>query len=176
MKMMQALSREDQTVNTVDVLNEGIEQLREEHVVLKQKLMEFYNLAKEIGTNEEVTNWSASIEALSTKTKAFMTELDVHSIWEDQVLFPMVQEYTGKDMGPISVMEYEHELAKQNVRRFMDAASKLQAPVSAEEAKEAASFLLQAYVILTDHFKKEEEVLFPIAEQMLADIEQFFIS
>lgn len=172
--MMQALSHEDQTVNTLDVLSRGIEQLKEEHIGLKYKLMEFYGMAKVIGADEDVSNWSGSLDNLRRKITEFMGELDVHSEWEDQVLFPMVQEYTGKDMGPIAVMEYEHELAKQSVRRFLDAAGQLQVPVNCEAAKEAASHLLQAYVILNDHFTKEEEILFPLAEQMLTDIEQFF--
>lgn len=172
--MMETLSRVDQTVDTLEVLNSGIEQLREEHVVLKQRLLELYNVAKTIGQNPAVADWSPIIGELRGQTASFMVEMDVHSMWEDQVLFPMVQEYTGKDMGPVAVIEHEHELAKQNVRRFLETTERLTAPVGEEQAKEAASYLLQAYVILTDHFKKEEEVLFPMAEQMLADIEQFF--
>lgn len=171
---MRALPCDDQPVDTVNALSDGIEKLREEHVYLKEKLMECYGMAKVIGMDEGVTNWSASLDNLKKKIAAFMEQMDSHSLWEDEVLFPMVAEYTGKDMGPVAVMEYEHELAKQNVNRFFEAAEKLQVPVSCEEAREAASFLLQAYVILSDHFRKEEEVLFPIAEQMLTDFEQFF--
>jgi regulator of cell morphogenesis and NO signaling len=174
MKMLQALSHEEQMVSTVDVLSAGIERLREEHRVLKHELMEFYGMAKVIGQDDQVTNWSVSLSNLRRKILAFMDAMDAHSEWEDLVLFPMVQEYTGKDMGPIAVMEHEQELAKQNVRRFLEAAEQLSVPVTCQDAKEAASFLLQAYIILTDHFTKEEEVLFPLAEQMLTDIEQFF--
>ncbi|MDF2924118.1 MAG: hypothetical protein K0R57_3032 [Paenibacillaceae bacterium] len=172
--MLQTLSYENETVDPVDVLSEGIDKLREEHDLLKHELMEFYGMAKVIGQDTHVTNWSGSIDNLRQKIIAFMNELDVHSEWEDDVLFPMVQDYTGKDMGHIAIMECEHELAKRNVRNFLEATERLAVPVSSQDAKEAASYLLQAYVILTDHFKKEEEVLFPIAEQMLTDFEQFF--
>jgi regulator of cell morphogenesis and NO signaling len=174
MDMIQTLSREDQTVDTLDVLASGIDQLREEHVGLKQQLIELYQTAKSVGQDMSVKDWSGTIRNLRSKIEAFMVEMDVHSKWEDEVLFPMVQDYTGKDMGPVAVMEHEHELAKMNVNRFLESSGRFGSMVSSEEAREAASYLLQAYVILTDHFKKEEEVLFPIAEQMLTDIEQFF--
>lgn len=172
--MLQTLSREDQTVDTVNVLSAGIDQLREEHRALKSGLLEFYELAKAVGEDRQVSEWSGSIQILRRKITAFMEELDVHSDWEDHVLFPMVQDYTGRDMGAVAVIEHEHELAKQNVRKFLQAADRLSTPVNGAEAKEAASYLLQAHVILSDHFRKEEEVLFPIAEQMLTDFEQFF--
>lgn len=172
--MMQTLSHEDQTVDTLDVLTSGIEQLREEHLELKKKMAGFYDVAKTAGRDETVADWSGTLRELRLNIEAFMADMDSHSLWEDQVLFPMVQEYTGKDMGPVAVMEHEHELAKMNVQRFLDQTESLPETVGAEEAKEAASYLLQVYVILNDHFKKEEEVLFPLAEQMLTDIEQFF--
>lgn len=172
--MMQTLSHEDQTVNTLDVLASGIEQLREEHAVLKEKMAGFYGIAKTVGRDPAVTDWGGTLRSLRVQIEAFMGEMELHSAWEDHILFPMVQEYTGKDMGPVAVMEHEHELAKQNVQRFLDIIGGLPASVGSEEAKEAASYLLQVYVILMDHFKKEEEVLFPLAEQMLTDIEQFF--
>ncbi|WP_438449276.1 hemerythrin domain-containing protein [Gorillibacterium sp. sgz5001074] len=172
--MMQTLSREDQTVDTLDVLTSGIDQLKEEHAELKKKMADFYGAAKIMGRDPSVTDWSNAIKSLHTDIVSFMEEMEQHSVWEDQVLFPMVQEYTGKDMGPVAVMEHEHELAKMNVQRFLEKSESLSAAVSPEQAQEAASYLLQAYVILTDHFKKEEEVLFPLAEQMLTDIEQFF--
>lgn len=171
---MYALPTDDQPVDTVHALSGGIEKLREEHIFLKEKLMEFYGMAKAIGLDEDVINWSNSLENLRKKIIAFVAEMDDHSIWEDTVLFPMVAEYTGKDMGPVSVMEYEHELSKQHIERFLAAVGQLQVPINCETAKETASYLLQAYVILSDHFQKEEDILFPIAEQMLADMEQFF--
>lgn len=172
--MLEALSHDNQAVDMIDVLSSGIDRLREEHWLLKHELMEFYGMAKVIGQDDHVTNWSGSLENLQRKITGFMEELDVHSDWEDHVLFPMVQDYTGKDMSPMAALEHQHELAKQEVQRFLEAAERLAAPVSCQEAKEAASFLLQAYAILTDHFREEEEVLFPIAEQMLTDMEQFF--
>lgn len=171
--MLQSLSREDRTVDTLEVLNSGIEQLREEHISLKHQMSDFCTTAKALGQDPAVIDWRDEVRGLREAVKLFMGEMEQHSVWEDEVLFPKVQEYTGRDMGPVAVMEHEHELAKMNVERFLEKTG-ADAPLSGEQAKEAASYLLQAYVILTDHFAKEEEVLFPLAEQMLTDIEQFF--
>jgi len=75
--------------------------------------------------------------------------------------------YIGRQMGPIAVMEYEHELAKQNLKKFLEAVEQLEGTADAGRAKEIASYALQAHAVLTDHFMKEENVLFPMAENML---------
>lgn len=171
---MLALSQVDQTVDTIEVLDSGVEQLREEHVVLQSKLTEFIRIAKSIKPDGDAAHSVGLYETLRQDILVYMEALNGHSEWEDKVLFPMIAEYTGKDMGPIAVMEKEHELAKQHVTRFLEAMENPQALTDGERNREAVSFLLQAHTILTDHFKKEEEWLFPLAEQMLADFELFF--
>lgn len=172
--MLQTLSHENDTVDPVDVVSCGIDKLREEHNVLKDELADLCNLAKTVGQDESISNWSNSIEQLRSRIIRFMNQLDVHSLWEDQVLYPMVAGYTGRDMGPLAMLEYEHDLAKEHVRKFIEVTDLAGTLVNSQDAKEAASYLLQAYIVLNDHFRKEEEQLFPIAEQMLTDYEQFF--
>lgn len=172
--MIQTLSREEQTVDMVEVLGSGLDRLKEEHLTLKHDLMELYGMARAVGLDDDVINWSGSMDNLRRKLTVFMNELDVHSEWEDHVLFPMVQEYSGEDMVYVSSLEADHERAKEQVHRFIEASSRLSAPVCCQQAREAAALLLDAYETLNSHFQKEEEVLFPIAEQMLTDMEQFF--
>lgn len=172
--MLQTLSREEQVVSTVDVLGDGMDQLREEHELLKREMMELYGMAKVVGQDEDVLNWSVSLNHLRGKTIRFMEKMDAHSLWEDQVLFPMVRDYSGQELEQLNVLEEEHKLAHSHIMRFLELLEGAAAPVSSVKAKEAAACLLEAYAVLSGHFHKEEENLFPLAEQMLMDLEQFF--
>jgi regulator of cell morphogenesis and NO signaling len=67
-------------------------------------------------------------------------------------------------------MEYEHDQAKSNIGSFL---AKVESDLdSNEEKKKAAELIQNAYFILTEHFSKEENVLFPMAERMLTDEEK----
>lgn len=172
--MLQTLSREEQVVSTVDVLGDGMDQLREEHELLKREMMELYGMAKVVGQDSDVLNWSSSLNYLRSKTVEFMEKMDAHSLWEDQVLFPMVRDYSGQKLEQLMVLEEEHKLAHGHIMSFLHLLEEAEAPVSSMKAKEAAACLLEAYTVLAGHFCKEEEKLFPLAEQMLMDLEQFF--
>ena len=142
-------------------------QLMREHEPLRNKMDAFAQDAMDIGVSQERSDWSGPLAALKEKVVAFTRELDPHSEREEGTLFPLMAKYIGRQMGPIAVMEHEHEQAKQNLNKFIEAVEQIKEPVHAGRAKEIASYALQAHAILTDHFMKEENVLFPMAENML---------
>jgi len=148
-------------------LCEPLAQLKREHGPLREQMDAFAREAAEIGADQETTDWTAQLAALKQKVEAFVRELDPHSEREEGALFPLMAKYIGRQMGPIAVMEYEHELAKQNLKKFLEAVEQLEGTADAGRAKEIASYALQAHAVLTDHFMKEENVLFPMAENML---------
>ncbi|NGQ93958.1 hemerythrin domain-containing protein [Brevibacillus sp. SYP-B805] len=149
-------------------LCEPLAQLKREHGPLREQMDAFAGMAADIGMDQEKTDWSRQLAELKEKVDAFARELDPHSEREEGTLFPLMAKYIGRQMGPIAVMEYEHELAKQNLKTFGEAVAQVKEPVDAARAKEIASYALQAYAVLTDHFMKEENVLFPMAENMLS--------
>ena len=128
----------------------------------------FVREAAEIGRDGEIADWARPLAELKQKVQAFVHELDPHSEREEGTLFPLMARYIGRETGPIAVMEYEHDLAKHNLKLFLEAAEQLQGAVDAERAKEIAAYAIQAHAVLTDHFMKEENVLFPMAENMLS--------
>jgi|GEM_PF-265894 len=142
-------------------------QLKREHEPLRDKMNAFVRDAAEIGVSQEISDWSGQLAALKQKVVAFSRELDPHSEREEGALFPLMAKYIGRQMGPIAVMEYEHEQAKQNLTTFIEAVEQIEEPVNAGRAKEIVSYALQAHAILSDHFMKEENVLFPMAENLL---------
>lgn len=143
-------------------LSKGLNQLKGEHPPLLAQLEELHELTKKI---ELQTDPEQTFFGLKTKVEKFKAELDPHSEREEGVLFPMMGVYIGTSSGPIAVMEYEHDQAKSKIKEFLLVAEK--GELSTIEIKSAAELIKNAYYILTEHFSKEENVLFPMAERML---------
>ena len=150
-----------------DELSEGLKQLKSEHPPLLAQLEELYSLTQKIDQEIELEE---NFNKLITKVKEFKAALDPHSEREEGVLFPMMGVYIGTTSGPIAVMEYEHDQAKANISAFLE--KSITAPSESGEMKTTAELIQNAYFILTDHFAKEENVLFPMAERMLTDEEK----
>ncbi len=144
-------------------LCEGLKQLRSEHPPLVEQLEKLYSLTQQI---DQEIDLEKNFAELFTRVKEFKAALDPHSEREEGVLFPMMGVYIGTTSGPIAVMEYEHDQAKSNIRVFLEKAEMGQS--TAEELKKSAELIENAYFILTEHFAKEENVLFPMAERMLS--------
>ena len=148
-------------------LSEGLARLKGEHPPLRAEMDGLYNLTQKIDQEIDVEE---NFQELIIKVKEFKGNLDLHSEKEEGVLFPMMGVYIGTTSGPIAVMEYEHDQAKSKVGVFLD-----QAEVgewTTEEKKKLAELVQDAYFILTAHFNKEENVLFPMAERMLSEEEK----
>ncbi|MDE3840384.1 hemerythrin [Bacillus methanolicus] len=150
----------------------ALQQLLAEHGPLNEEKQALFETAKQIGNNAEQADWKEELLQLREKVKLFLSHLDPHSEREEGVLFPMMAKYIGSTTGPIAVMEYEHDQAKRNIAAFLEKTTMLDKEVNMEAAKELASYVINAYMILTEHFMKEENVLFPMAERMLSDEEK----
>ena len=157
-------------------LSEPLAQLKREHGPLREMMDAFAREAAVIGKSDQLTDWRHPLAALKEKVDAFVRELDPHSEREEGQLFPLMAKYIGRQAGPIAVMEYEHEQAKQNLETFRKEVDQIKGPLNAARAKEVATFALQAHEVLTAHFMKEENVLFPMAERMLSAKEKETLS
>lgn len=152
-----------------------LQQLKAEHGPLRNQMDEYKALAGEIGQDESQHDWAQPLQALYEKVHQFMSQLDVHSRKEEDVLFVMMANYIGRHVGPIAVMEYEHDSAKTLLKSFLETAGSIDGPVAREQAIQIADTAIQAQAILTEHFMKEENVLFPMAEQMLTAEEKEYL-
>jgi regulator of cell morphogenesis and NO signaling len=152
-----------------------LKQLISEHPSLLAKMAEFNRMVQAFEADVSIENWNDCISQLHEKITAFIAELDPHSNREEDVLFEMMVKYIGREGGPIAVMEYEHNTAKLNLKEFMEKSSAIleeNKSVSKVEAENVLRHLKIVYLTLTDHFMKEENILFPMAEQMLSDEEK----
>lgn len=151
------------------ILSKGLAQLKAEHVPLLEKLHGLNALCSNIEKDENIAE---NFSKLGPAVKVFMAELEPHSEREEQVLFRMMENYLGVGVGPIAVMEYEHEQAKSLIGKFFEKTNDHNGNYSADEMKEYSSLINNAYYTLVNHFAKEENVLFPMAEKLLSDEEK----
>ncbi|WP_247747350.1 hemerythrin domain-containing protein [Alkalihalobacillus sp. BA299] len=158
-------------INEVGEFCPGLEQLKKEHIPLTKQMENFYELAQTIEEDETVAT-KENLQQLYTQVKEFVSQLEPHSEREEGVLFEMMVGHIGRETGPIVVMEYEHDQAKNYLRRFLSETDQLGSKVEPNEIRTIANYAASAYLILSDHFMKEENVLFPLAEQLLSPEEK----
>lgn len=93
---------------------------------------------------------------------AFEKAMQAHFAAEESVLFPAFEERTGITMGPTRMMRFEHE----QMRGLLGQAS------AALAAGDLEAYLGQAetlVILMQQHNMKEENVLYPMCEQHLAE-------
>lgn len=155
----------------IDHLCPGLEQLKKEHVPLTRQMENFYELTQLMDQNEtEATH--GKLQQLYKQVQQFVSELEPHSEREEGILFEMVAAYIGRENGPIVVMEYEHDQAKNHLRQFLLVANQVGPTTDIAKIRAIADHAAKAYLILSEHFMKEENILFPLAEQFLSPEEK----
>lgn len=92
----------------------------------------------------------------------FVRHLRDHLGKEEEVLFPAIERKTGSSQGPTQVMRMEHE----------DMRGQLHSMAEDLDRKDGGHFLGLAETLLLliqQHNLKEEGILYPLADQALAD-------
>ncbi|NHZ69710.1 MAG: hemerythrin domain-containing protein [Thermotogales bacterium] len=79
---------------------------------------------------------------------------------EEQGLFPLFEEKTGMRAGPTQVMRGEHVELRELLQRMGDA-------VRGKDQDEALGTAETFFLFLQQHNVKEEQVLYPMADQAL---------
>ncbi|MGN7402338.1 hemerythrin domain-containing protein [Cytobacillus praedii] len=149
------------------ILSAPLQQLKDEHVSLREEMNHFYEITEEIEFDsgpvviQEFTRLYERIQDFNSKLKA-------HSKKEDDWLFPMMARHLGENDKIIEVMEFEHEKAEQHLREFLTEAEQAGPAIDEDEAQAIAVYAVQAYATLIQHFDREEKVLFPLAEEILS--------
>lgn len=143
---------------------EGLRLLVSEHPPLRAQMQELTDLAHAVTAE--------TLPALYEREKVFKKQLEAHSAKEEDGLFILLGRYIGTQTGPIAVMEYEHQAAKQLLSEFEAEVESRGADASEQDVQRIGQILTRACAILFDHFAKEEQVLFPLAEMKLNAVEK----
>lgn len=153
--------------NSNIVLSAPLQQLMDEHVSLRQDMNHFYEITEEIESDSGLTVVQLFTK-LHERVSAFAKELKAHSKREDEGLFPMMARRLGENDRTIEVMEQEHEKAEGHLQDFLTEADQAGASIDENAAQWITVYAVQAYATLTQHFAKEEKMLFPLAEKLLS--------
>jgi regulator of cell morphogenesis and NO signaling len=148
-----------------------LQQLRDEHKSLRADMNRFYEIAEEIEYESGPEVRELFLE-LYKQVSAFNNELAAHSKREDEGLFLMMDRRLGDKDRTIETMEYEHRKAEQHLRDFLAEAAQTGANINEYDAQTITVYAVQAYATLTQHFAKEENMLFPLAERVLSSEEK----
>ena len=149
------------------VFSSPLQQLMDEHVSLRANMDLIYEITEDI----ESESGAAVIQLfakLSEQVSAFNDKLKDHSKREEEGLFPMITRHLGANDRTIDEMESEHEKAEQHLEDFLLEAERTGITIDEDAAGWISVYAVQALATLTQHFAKEEKMLFPLAETILS--------
>ncbi|MDF2790373.1 MAG: hemerythrin [Neobacillus sp.] len=150
-----------------DAFSAPLQQLMDEHVSLRADMDHFYEITEDI----EFETGPAVVEQfakLYERVSSFNHKLKSHSKREEEGLFLMMTRHLGENDRTIEVMEFEHEKAEQHLQDFLTEADKKGPSIDENDVQWITVYAVQAHATLTQHFAKEEKVLFPLAEKILS--------
>lgn len=144
----------------------SIQQLLRDHKYSETRFTELDELLQEFKVDH---SWSPergrTFEAFA---QYFRGELVVHMRKEDEILYPALEEFLPRDVGPLMVLRTEHDDIVSNFIRMEKAHQlMLQGNLSGEVVQKFLFFGGTLLQILRDHAYKEERILFPMVSRFL---------
>ncbi|MEC0228484.1 hemerythrin domain-containing protein [Paenibacillus alba] len=155
------------------------DRLKDEHEALREKLRMIEHSAKELILIDDLAKGIQLVHALKELTDQFMDELEQHAEWEEKELFPFLFTYFDRQPQPSMmpsfwVLEKDHQLGLSFIQSFQEAILDAASFVVKKQLADTAAHLVQACLILNDHITMEEQLIFPLTENVLTDLESFF--
>ncbi len=142
--------------------------LRGEHGV-------FYALFDQL----ERTLKGAALSTLQAEGALLAAGLTPHAQIEDEVLFPALERDLGGEGGPLAAFREEHTEIEDALKQVEaihalsgqhgDIEGVLAMLPNAPDTDEARDQLHQVLLVAREHFAREEQMLFPMAEQILGE-------
>lgn len=154
----------------VDFMN-AVDQLRNEHVELKTNLVLLEKKWQQIEAETDKAKQFQLIQDSAQRVEAYLKILHAHAEWEDNVMFPMVSMYFQANADQVAAIEADHAQAEVDFRTFINEARGVEQHFKSEQVQIIGMRLLHACRLFNDHFVIEEEIIFPLAEEILEDID-----
>lgn len=112
------------------------------------------------------TDWQGVRDTL----KFFDERLSLHRRKEEEILFPVLGRHLGTTGGPIACMLHEHQDEREKIEAIRAALQRGSGdPTAWTEIRAAGSYILS---LLRTHIGKENQILYPMAEQLLGPDEK----
>jgi len=103
---------------------------------------------------------NGDLEAARSGLERFVAEMERHFEREEQVLFPAFEQRTGQTQGPTLVMRGEH----QQMRRLL---RELEQSLDQADGERFLGLSETLLILMQQHNAKEEQVLYPMSDQVL---------
>lgn len=113
----------------------------------------------------EGEQWQGAAEA----HKRFLDSMERHFRAEEELLFPAFEQASGMSEGPTSVMRHEH----QQMRSLF---AQMEAALAAQGSEEYLGASETLLIMMQQHNAKEEQILYPMLDQMLEPQEEALMS
>ena len=105
---------------------------------------------------EQVVPQLADLALVQAQGALLTAALETHAHLEDELLFAALEPHLGQG-GPLAVMRMEHQQIEEGLAQLPGLG----------DAASARQLLLQVVQVARGHFAKEEQVLYPMAQQAL---------
>jgi len=100
-------------------------------------------------------------ERSATDFADFRAAMERHFSMEEQVLFPTFESRTGQMGGPTQVMRMEHE-------QMRSVFAELQESVNEQNSEQYLGLSETLLILMQQHNAKEEQMLYPMTDQVLS--------
>ncbi|TVY01971.1 hemerythrin domain-containing protein [Cohnella terricola] len=147
------------------IIDSTVARAKQEHELLSEELREIYEQACTIRRGQDAKRLNREIRQLGDSVKHFLKHWTAHTQWEDDELFPSAASVLGAEPDLFSLMEHEYELAEQYIQAFTQLLEKAAAPIDQEEARKMTTYLIQAYAVLSNRFREEEEIMLELTDR-----------
>ena len=118
----------------------------------------FYLLLQDI---EQALPAIENLAILQNRIAPLAFSLEAHASLEDELLFIALEPHLGTQGGPLAVMRHEHDQIVSLLERIP----------SAPDLVQARALAAQMIEVSRGHFRKEEQVLFRMAQKFLDEDE-----
>ncbi|UJF34604.1 hemerythrin domain-containing protein [Paenibacillus hexagrammi] len=153
-----------------------VQRLKEEHEQMRDQLAEIRTMAVSLYSLTDCSIGMCKLIELQDRILSLVEELEQHSEWEEKELFPLLQSYFSRAKAfsiarSIIVLEQDHDLAKQVVKAYVDGVNAMRVPIDMEFLHYMTAELVRACLLLLKHFTLEEELVYPLINQILSELE-----
>jgi len=141
-----------------------IDTLMEEHKMILEFIEKLQKTVNKLESAKEFNNVSEELDMLKHIAE-HLVEADKHHQREEEVLFPMLEKFGVTE--PPEIMREEHEELKPKKKELYKTAKEckeMSYPEFIRKVKELAEYLIKE---LPDHIYKEDNILYPMAIQVI---------
>lgn len=112
----------------------------------------------QLGHLEQIVPSVEDLASIKSQAALLAAALATHAQLEEELLFRALDPHLG-EMGPLAVMRMEHQEIEDTLAQIPDV----------EDLVECQSRLMRLVEVARQHFAKEEQILFGLAEQTLGE-------